>query len=87
MATGMMSLARKYLIQRLKVNLVREKLLASSNPYIVVPVVGFIALKRISKFFNAREDARSKPLRLKVGRGESFLIASKSRSEIKSRLK
>ncbi len=78
---------RKYLRSKSNIVSIRRSLLGSSNPYVVVPVVGFLVLRRISRFFKERDDARSKPLKLKVGPDESFLVTSQLRSALKTRSK
>ncbi len=83
----MIGVLTKYLRSKFRLASVRGRLLASSNPYIVVPVVGILVLRRISRFFKERDNARSKPFTLKIGPDESFLVTSQLRSALKTRSK
>jgi hypothetical protein len=78
---------KKLLGKRSLMGAISKKAIGSSNPYIVVPVVGFIALRKVSKFFRQRDEKRSKPVKLKLAAGESYLVTSKAMKDQRPRKK
>lgn len=83
MRSLVIKLFKRVILRWIDPQTVVDKSARSSNPYLMILIVGPLVLRRLVKRFDARH--QDKPVRLKLKAGEEFQIRTISRELLKRR--